>query len=774
MTKSSKTALTRICAFALSFALCVPVGIFTKNADAASKVKFTKSKVSVKVGKTVKLSLKGKKIKKTKYSVKNKKLVKLSAKKATSVKVKGLKKGSTVITAKGKSNNKTFKAVIKVTVTKKQTTTKQQATAKPSATATPVPVPTKAPETAKPTETPNPQTTPLVNYEWDFEGADGKGDLGKWTGRYNDDPEADNGSPNAKFDLIEKSEDEVDGNWEGHGNYAARITGRTQAWNGISIDLSDCITYDAKYKVSMDVKIPAKDADGKAVKFGTNDKTRVAVRLSAGYLVDPEGTDDDKHYDNWPADVNQYTYCGKWTHIEEIVQTPPVGSWYELYIETSGFGKAPLMMDNVKIERISAPREYDPTLPSLKDAYSKHFDKFGAAISYENLLSQNYKGFITKHHNSITPGNEFKMDSLMGKAETYKLSSEEAKDYIVSEEYKKNDFNKDADGDIVVPKIDFKKLDKFMKTAKENGLKIRVHSPIWHSQNPGFFFMKNYKEVPSKVEDGTINKEDVVDQETMFQRESLYVRTLLHYICNSPYGDTVYAYDVVNEYIHMPRSTNAGIYYNFWAFMFGNEMQLDSKYVKTAYAEAYKELEEHKRTEGENKISLIYNDFSTYDVSDEVVTLINNINKKDDLNPEGKKICDGIGMQSHVGINGGSGSDVISTGKYLETVNKFAKEGFEIQITELDISAGTVKADTDKATKDKIEKLGADAYAKLFDDLMTAKDNGANITSVTLWGLTDATSWLPDNSPLLFGVDLADKKPAFDAVIAAAANHKCD
>ena len=56
--------------------------------------------------------------------------------------------------------------------------------------------------------------------------------------------------------------------------------------------------------------------------------------------------------------------------------------------------------------------------------------------------------------------------------------------------------------------------------------------------------------------------------------------------------------------------------------------------------------------------------------------------------------------------------------------------------------------------------------------LLDQKAKGANITAVVIWGLTDATSWRSDGSPLLFGKDLADKKPAFDAVINAAKNFK--
>ena len=52
--------------------------------------------------------------------------------------------------------------------------------------------------------------------------------------------------------------------------------------------------------------------------------------------------------------------------------------------------------------------------------------------------------------------------------------------------------------------------------------------------------------------------------------------------------------------------------------------------------------------------------------------------------------------------------------------------------------------------------------------ILRQKAAGANITSVTVWGITDASSWIKDSSPLLFGENVSDKKPSYDAFIKAA------
>jgi endo-1,4-beta-xylanase len=166
-----------------------------------------------------------------------------------------------------------------------------------------------------------------------------------------------------------------------------------------------------------------------------------------------------------------------------------------------------------------------------------------------------------------------------------------------------------------------------------------------------------------------------------------------------------------------------------------------------------------------DSISLIYNDYNTYDNTDKVIELINNINAKDDLNPEGKKVCAGIGMQAHI-------NDTSTTAeKFENAVAAFAAQGFEIQITELDVTnTGVVTSDTSAEKKAEVWAANAKMYGEIMTAILNQKKAGANITSVTLWGTTDAGSWRSTKAPLLFGSSLADKKPSFDAVINAAKN----
>ena len=135
------------------------------------------------------------------------------------------------------------------------------------------------------------------------------------------------------------------------------------------------------------------------------------------------------------------------------------------------------------------------------------------------------------------------------------------------------------------------------------------------------------------------------------------------------------------------------------------------------------------------------------------------------MNPSGATVCDGIGMQSHVALD-------TEARKYETAIEAFNAAGFEIQITELDVASGTVTSETTEADKAKIWEANAKKYGEIMEVILRQKAKNANITQVTIWGITDASSWLQDSAPLLFGATVADKKPSFDAFVNAALNFK--
>lgn len=47
-------------------------------------------------------------------------------------------------------------------------------------------------------------------------------------------------------------------------------------------------------------------------------------------------------------------------------------------------------------------------------------------------------------------------------------------------------------------------------------------------------------------------------------------------------------------------------------------------------------------------MSLLCNEYNTYQVSDKMVKMIQYFNTKDEVNKTGEIICDGVGMQTHL------------------------------------------------------------------------------------------------------------------------------
>ncbi|MCM1246245.1 MAG: endo-1,4-beta-xylanase [Roseburia sp.] len=731
MHKKVKCVMSRILILAMAAAT---IGTGTPDSEAAKKPKLSKSSIKVAIKKSKKINIKNvKKSTVRKLTVKPAKKSVASVKKngKTAFTVTGKKKGSTNVTAKVtlKGKKKAVSLKLKVTVTGDD-----KRTDVPSVTSAPTAVPgTTSPQNPAPgtdtteepaTESPSvPTVTPLTNYSEDFENG-----LGEWFARGNQ----------SKLMISEEAHS---------GNGAALIYDRQgddnlgHSWNGPAMDLTDCITPGGKYKVSFWAKIPSEDT---AYKRGIN------LRVSSAKYYSKEDMDngEEPSCENYPADTNYPISLDEWTQIEVEFTVPEYFYNFVFYIETNGYGKARFLIDDFTMQRISAPAEYDASLTSIKEAYAPYIPTVGVAVSYSSLMNQNTLGFIKHHFNSITLGNEMKLDSMMSTKKTLKLTDAAAAGYVVDEAYKACVDNKDADGDVVVPEINFSNMDNILKIAKENGLKVRVHSPFWHQQNPQFFFTKGYAD----------NSEEYTDAETMYTREEMYVRTLLEHIFNSGYGDVVSAYDVVNEYLNMKNEGET--YVNYWKYIFGTEVDTNSPYVKKAFVVAHDELVKNNRTD----IALIYNDYNTYLRPQKVVELINNINAQDAMNPDGTKVCNGIGMQSH--INGQKDED-----KFEDALIAFREAGFEIQITELDVTnTGTVTSTTSAETKQTVWEKNAETYGKLMEAVLRQKAAGANITSLTIWGTTDATSWRAEKAPLLFGESVADKKPSFDAVINAALN----
>ena len=398
----------------------------------------------------------------------------------------------------------------------------------------------------------------------------------------------------------------------------------------------------------------------------------------------------------------------------------------------------------------SDPGEYPTEIVSMKDTYDNIFGKTGTCINLVQLQDPETLEYVKKHFSSFTLENEMKPDYLMP-GWLKPISTEEAKkktgDYVIPESYKET----------TVPQFNYDTVDKVLKIAKENGLKIRYHVLVWHSQSPEWFFKVNYSQDKAA---------EYVSEEVMYERMRMYISSMIHHVYtldNGAYKDVVYTWDVANEYFSNTPDKN-------WAAVFGNRENIEGTtstdrpalgnkptYIKRAFEMAYDALAEFGL---QDEVPLFYNDFNTYFTTEKIIEMINFIN-------EDREVCSGVGMQSHLAL----ANPTVDT--YINTVAAFVQEGFQVQITELDVGCTPNKEDEDP---DPTEEELAAAYQKqaeyvkeLTKQLITLqKWSGNKITGLTWWGLYDAISWRKHEHVLMFDKDMNDAKPSYYAFMQAA------
>lgn len=401
-----------------------------------------------------------------------------------------------------------------------------------------------------------------------------------------------------------------------------------------------------------------------------------------------------------------------------------------------------------------------PGPANLLSALSKYVKNVGTCISYGNswggntsdVADANTTKFIKENYNSLTAENQMKPESILGfSAKTIKTSEASGKGYYVPADYKET----------TVPTFDYSKIDTLMKYAHDNGIRIRYHGLLWHEQTSNWFFRENYDA-----------SKPYVTPEVMDARIEYYIKNVMDHVYTSQYKDTVYCWDVVNEFYHMTeciyrikngkkdKTDNVKCYYEVYGKDIFEDpsnpeeshVKTNPAYVKKAFKWAYEELVKYNLTDS---VELVYNDYDTNyeDVRASILAVTKFINQKDDLNPNGDKFVTTIGMQTHDKL-----SEKYSYASHKASMTAFRESGLNLQITEMDLALNSAEGHT------KDEQL---EYWSDFISLVILECRmGANFTGITWWGMTDSASWLGNGeSPLLCGTSITDKKEAYFTVI---------
>lgn len=253
----------------------------------------------------------------------------------------------------------------------------------------------------------------------------------------------------------------------------------------------------------------------------------------------------------------------------------------------------------------------------------------------------------------------------------------------------------------------------------------------------------------------------------------------MEYTYRNGYARNIYAWDVVNE--AADEQNEDGLRRSYWYKIIGPDYLyyafLYAREAETIYARQYAAdygLDAETDDLSEIMPRLFYNDYNEWfeDRSDKIVKFLTqdkwNENhakvQSDVIVPDGDGtiygdgLLDGIGMQGHL-------NDTQDIEQYMRALQKYSAEVDEVHITELDVGCSR----TDETAYYYQAKLYYDFFLRLIAEV----ENGAKLTSVTVWGLTDDASWRVDANPLLFYGNL-EKKPAFDAVVMAAKGEAFD
>ena len=313
----------------------------------------------------------------------------------------------------------------------------------------------------------------------------------------------------------------------------------------------------------------------------------------------------------------------------------------------------------------------------LKDAYKDYF-MIGVAVNQRNVTNPQQKALIAREFNSMTCENDMKPEPT---------------------EPREGEFNWDN-------------ADRIANFCRENGIKLRGHCLMWHSQIGRWMLGDN----PTK--------------EKFYER----MRNHIHAVV-SRYKDVVYCWDVVNEAMTDDRNATDPYRQSAMYKLCGDE------FIAKAFQFA---------READPKALLFYNDYNECDPvkSHRIYDMVKKMK-------EAGVPIDGIGMQGHYNIYGPSEKEIDDALNLYKTIVK------HIHVTELDIRVneemgGGLQFSREGATvSDSIKQHLADQYARVFRQFRKHSDV---IDCVTFWNLSDRDSWLgARNYPLPFDSEYKPK-----------------
>ncbi|MGC1650560.1 MAG: endo-1,4-beta-xylanase [Candidatus Sulfotelmatobacter sp.] len=260
---------------------------------------------------------------------------------------------------------------------------------------------------------------------------------------------------------------------------------------------------------------------------------------------------------------------------------------------------------------------------------------------------------------------------------------------------------------------DFKGGDALVAFAQSHKMVVRGHTLVWHRQ------------VPQWVDKGGFSAPQLAD---ILHR---HIKTVMTH-----YASKVYAWDVVNEAFE----DDGTMRHTIWYDQPGIGAGAGTRYIEQAL---------RWTREADPGAKLFYNDYDAEEMnkkSDAIYAMAK------DFKARGVPL-DGVGFQAHVSLKFDDPAKLKSFAKNLE---RFAKLGVELHITELDVRL----SDSSPAS--------LTAQAKLYGEITTLCVQQPACKVLQTWGFTDKHSWIPSfykgQGWALLWDDRYEQKPAYAAV----------
>lgn len=440
------------------------------------------------------------------------------------------------------------------------------------------------------------------------------------------------------------------------------------------------------------------------------------------------------------GEITKTLTAGEWTKFSGTFNVPKTADQIVIRIIEQGtnYGqgdcvKGAYCVTGVSMKKITRPKpEIEKDIPEWKTSVTESLGNdsiAGTAIMLSEISDDTLMELVEKHFNAVTFGNELKPDALFNyqidgnsvPTKTITFEGEELQVPVVNDAGDSLDFSRaDAMAD---------KILEWNNAHPDQKIRIRGHVLVWHSQTQEWFFHENYD----------ITK-PYVNKETMNRRLEWFISSVFdHYFgeaANGKYDGLFYGWDVVNEAVigNTYRTDKVSAAESLSEIRHGNNSSWWHVYESNEFIiNAFKYANKYAPA----NVELYYNDFGETDNTkcEGIVKLINDVKSAD-----GTRL-DALGMQAHYNVDG------FSAAQFKSVAKKYAQAAGKVQLTELDFKASSTYDGT-AATKESEYTKMAYCHKNLYEAIKALKEEGANVSGITVWGVIEPNSWLHSQSDL--------------------------